>query len=55
MLMVIIINKKGLILCREDGAKDQQSGGTVNLEDVVIELLFHVKLFYRSWMSQKNI
>ncbi len=45
MLMVTIINKKGLILCQEDGVEDQKNGGMENLEDVVIELLFHVKSF----------
>ena len=43
--MVIIINKRGQILCQEDGVKDQQNGGMVNLEGVVIELLSRDKSF----------
>ena len=46
--MKTIINKEGLILCQEDGVEGQQNGGMVNLEAVVIELLFHAKSFYRS-------
>jgi len=53
--MEIIINKKGLILSREDGAKDRFSGGMVTFEGVGIELVYRDKSFYRSWMNLKNI
>ena len=42
MLMVIIINKKGLILCQEDGVEDQQNGGRANLEAAGLLLLFNM-------------
>jgi hypothetical protein len=42
MLMVIIINKKGFILCPKDGVKVYKNGGKANLGAIDLLALFNM-------------
>jgi hypothetical protein len=50
MLMVIIINKKGYILCQKDGAKVYKNGGRANLEAAGLLSLFNM---YEMWLNNR--
>jgi hypothetical protein len=50
MLMVIIINKKGYILCQKDGSKVHKNGGRANLEAAGLLLLFNM---YEMWSNNR--
>ena len=50
MLMVIIINKKGFILCQKDGVKVHKNGGKANLGAIDLLLLFNT---YEMWLNNR--
>ena len=50
MLMVIIINKKGFILCQKDGVKVYKNGGKTNLRAIDLLALFNT---YEMWSNNR--
>jgi len=50
MLMVIIINKKGFVLCQKDGVKVYKNGGKANLRAIDLLALFNT---YEMWSNNR--
>jgi len=50
MLMVIIINKKGFILCQKDEVKLHKNSGKANLGAIDLLLLFNM---YEMWLNNR--
>jgi len=50
MLMVIIINKKGFILCQRDGVKVHKNGSRANLGAIDLLAPFYM---YEMWSNNR--